>query len=77
MSWKNVSFILSAPFYEMLLDLEQQSCGDERSIIPLLDLPLALYREHISERVMPFCSFGDCLPNVVRIRRKLSAYQEV
>jgi len=50
MSWKNVSFILSAPFYEMLLDLEQESCGDERWILPLWDLPLALYREHISER---------------------------
>ena len=50
MSWKIVSFILTTPFYEMLLDLEQESCGDKRWILPLWGLQLALYHEHISER---------------------------
>jgi len=50
MSWKSVSFILSTPFYEMLLDLEQESCVDARWILPLGDLRLALCQKHISER---------------------------
>jgi hypothetical protein len=50
MRWKIVSFIFSTPFYEMLLDLEQDSCGGKRWILPLWGLPLALYYEHISER---------------------------
>jgi hypothetical protein len=49
-SWKSVSFILSAPFYEMLLDLKQEICGDGRWILSLWSMPLALYQEHISER---------------------------
>jgi hypothetical protein len=49
MSWKNVSFFLSTPFCEMLLDLEQKSCGDKRWILPLWGLPLTLYNEHILE----------------------------
>jgi hypothetical protein len=49
MSWKSASFILSTPFYEMLLDLEQENCGDTRWILPLWGLPMALYHEHISE----------------------------
>jgi len=49
MTWKSVSFILSTTFYEMLLDLEQKSCGDRRWILSLWGLPLALYQEHISE----------------------------
>lgn len=49
MSWKSISFILSTPFYEMLLDLEQESCGDTRWILPLWGLPQALYHEHFSE----------------------------
>lgn len=50
MSWKSVSFTLSTPFYELLLDLEQDSCGDTRWILQLWILPLALYHGHISER---------------------------
>jgi len=50
MTWKSISFILSTTFYEMLLDLEQESCGDRRWILSLWGLPLALYQEHISER---------------------------
>ena len=49
MCWKSVFFILKAQFYEMLLDLEQESCRDKRWNLPLWNLPLELQHEHISE----------------------------